>query len=280
VVLVVLAGLYATGRASAGPDAPIRDVFGAADPFVTLLWGSFAGCIVAFVLSLGERLLTLQQAVHAWTSGMRAMLPAIVILVLAWSLGSVTEIVGTAPYLAQLLSERLPLGLLPAIVFVTAAAISFATGTSWGTMAILLPVVIPLTVSLGGGVAFEGGESYSILLGVISSVLAGAIFGDHCSPISDTTVLSSMAAGCDHVDHVRTQLPYAILVAAVTVPIGDVATGYGLPNWIALVAGAAILYALVRGLGTPIPEDAEGRGASGGAPPSRATAAAEEAAQE
>ncbi|MEX1258217.1 MAG: Na+/H+ antiporter NhaC family protein [Gemmatimonadota bacterium] len=256
VVIVVLAGLYTTGRASTGAGASLMDIFGAADPFVTLLWGSFAGCAVAFILSLGERILTLQQTVHAWISGMRAMLPAIVILVLAWSLGSVTEIVGTAPYLSQLLNERLPLALLPAIVFVTAAAISFATGTSWGTMAILLPVVIPLTVSLGGGVDFDGGTHYSILLGAISSVLAGAIFGDHCSPISDTTVLSSMAAGCDHVDHVRTQLPYAVTVAAITVPLGDVATGYGLPNWVALAAGAFLLYALVRWLGTPVPEDA------------------------
>ena len=139
------------------------------------------------------------------------MMIAVVVLVLAWSLGAVTEQVGTASYLAQILEGNVALRLLPWLVFLVAAAMSFATGTSWGTMAILMPLVIPLTVSLGGAADFDGGTHYSILLGTISSVLAGAIFGDHCSPISDTTVLSSTAAACDHVDHVRTQLPYALV---------------------------------------------------------------------
>jgi len=255
VVLVVLVGLYMTGREAAGPEASIMDVFGEADPFVTLLWGSLAGCIVAVVLSVGQRILSLGDTIQAWIGGMRAMLVAVVILVLAWSLGSVTEIVGTAAFLSQILSERLPLELIPALVFITAAAIAFATGTSWGTMAILLPLVIPLTVALGGAVDFDGGQHYSILLGAISSVLAGAIFGDHCSPISDTTVLSSMATGCDHIDHVRTQLPYAVAVAAVTIPLGDIGTAYGLPNWIALLLCAGVLYGFVRWKGQRL-EDA------------------------
>jgi Na+/H+ antiporter NhaC len=151
------------------------------------------------------------------------------------------------------------LQLIPVIVFITSAAMAFATGTSWGTMAILLPLVIPLTVSLGGGAGFEAGTGYSILLGSISSVLAGAIFGDHCSPISDTTVLSSTASACDHVDHVRTQLPYALVVALVGMLIGDIGTAYGLPNWVALVGGAAVLILLLRFFGTRVREE----GASG-----------------
>ena len=115
------------------------------------------------------------------------MMIAVVVLLLAWSLGAFTEQVGTAAYLAQILEGNVALRLLPWLVFVVAAAMSFATGTSWGTMAILLPLVIPLTVSLGGGADFGAGMQYSILLGTISSVLAGAIFGDHCAPISDTT---------------------------------------------------------------------------------------------
>jgi len=257
VVLVVLVGLYTTGRASAGPDASIMDVFGDADPFVTLLWGSLTGCIVAFVLSVTQGILSLRETVRAWVGGMRAMVIAVIILVLAWSLGAVTEVVGTAPYLSQILSERLPLEVIPALVFVTAAAIAFATGTSWGTMAILLPLVIPLTVSLGGAVDFDGGTHYSILLGAISSVLAGAIFGDHCSPISDTTVLSSMATACDHVDHVRTQLPYAVTVAAITIPLGDLGTAYGLPNWIALGVGGLLLFLLLRWRGRKVEEEIE-----------------------
>ena len=157
---------------------------------------------------------------------------------------------GTAQFLSQALSDSLPLGLIPAIVFVIAAAIAFATGTSWATMAILIPLVIPLTVSLGGAENFGVGGGYSILLGSISSVLAGAIFGDHCSPISDTTVLSSTASACDHVDHVRTQLPYALLVATVGLLIGDLGTAFGLPSWIALLGGVGALFAILRVWGT------------------------------
>jgi len=115
--------------------------------------------------------------------------------------------------------------------------------------------VIPLTVSLGGAVGFEDGSGYSILLGAISSVLAGAIFGDHCSPISDTTVLSSTAAGCDHVDHVRTQLPYALAVAVVAMLLGDIGTAYGLPNSVALGGGVVVLVLMLRFVGRPT-EDA------------------------
>lgn len=259
VIVVVLGGLYTTGRASAGPDAPLRDVFGDADPFATLLWGSMAGCVVAIAMSALQRILTVGEGVQAMIGGMRAMMVAMVILVLAWSLGMVTEELGTSQYLAQLLNDRLPLQLVPAVVFATAAAMSFATGTSWGTMAILLPLVIPLTVSLGGYEAgFGATADYSILLGSISSVLAGAIFGDHCSPISDTTVLSSMASGCDHIDHVRTQLPYALLVGGVGIVLGDLGTAYGLPIWVALGGGAALLWVVLRLTGSAVEDEAAG----------------------
>ncbi len=257
VVAVVLGGLWFDGRAGAGPDASLMDVFGSADPFNALLWGSLAGCLVGILLSLAQRILTLHEAVDAWVGGLRAMVIAIVVLVLAWSLGSVTEQIGTAQYLSQLLSGNVALHFIPVLVFVTSAGIAFATGTSWGTMAILLPLVIPLVVSLGGAVGFETPEgTYSILLGAISSVLAGAIFGDHCSPISDTTVLSSTASACDHVDHVRTQLPYAILVAVVGMLLGDIGTAYGLPNWIALLGGAGLLWAFLHFAGYSVREEA------------------------
>jgi Na+/H+ antiporter NhaC len=164
-----------------------------------------------------------------------------IILTLAWSLGQVTEDLGTAQYVAQILSDALPLAVIPVLVFVTSAAMAFATGTSWATMAIMLPLVIPLTVSLGGAEGFGVSGEYSILLGAISSVLAGAIFGDHCSPISDTTVLSSTAAACDHVDHVKTQLPYALVVAVLAMLVGDLGTALGLPVWVALFGSIAIL---------------------------------------
>ncbi len=258
VVLVVLTGLYATGRAEVGAGAPLRDIFGAADPFATLLWGSLAGCATAAALSLVQRLLTMRECVDAWIGGVKAMMIAMVILTLAWSLGAVTRDLGTASYLAQLLSGNLPLFLLPALVFVTSGAMAFATGTSWTTMAILIPLVIPLTVSLAGGSGFADGSAYGVLLAATSSVLAGAIWGDHCSPISDTTVLSSTAAACDHLDHVRTQLPYALLVGVVGLGLGSVGTALGLSPWIALALGIALLAAVLRlwGSETPVGDSA------------------------
>ena len=257
VVLVVLGGLYTSGRAEVGADASLRDVFGAADPFMTLLWGSLSGCLVAAVLSISQRLLDVKECIDGWLGGVKAMLIAMVILTLAWSLGAVTQDVGTAAYVSQLLGGNLPLFLLPALVFITSGAMAFATGTSWTTMAILIPLVIPLTVSLAGGTGFADGSVYGILLATTSSVLAGAIWGDHCSPISDTTVLSSTAAACDHVDHVRTQLPYAVLVGAVGLVLGSLGTSLGLPTWVALLGGVAILAICLRIFGTPIAEFGE-----------------------
>ena len=252
VILVVLGGLYTSGRAEAGPEASLMDIFGAADPFATLLWGSLAGCLVAVAISVAQKILTVHEAIDAGIAGIRAMVVAMIILVFAWSLGDVTETLGTAEYLSHLLSERVPLQLIPVIVFITSAATAFATGTAWGTMAIMLPVVIPLTTALGGAATHPGGPEFGILLGATASVLAGAIFGDHCSPISDTTVLSSMASGCDHVDHVRTQLPYALVVAVTGMLIGNIGTAYGLPAPLALLFGGLTLYFILRTFGRPV----------------------------
>ncbi len=246
VVVVVLLGLYLQGRANLGRPGTLWEIFAEANAFDALLWGSLMGCIVAIGLSVGQRILSVHQAIDGLVGGMRAMFLAGIILILAWSLGSVTEVLGTAPYISGVLEGNMPPQLLPALVFVTAASIAFATGTSWGTMGILLPIAIPLAVAFGGTVDPEAGTSYVLLIGSIASVLAGAIFGDHCSPISDTTVMSSMASACDHVDHVRTQLPYAIVVGLVGIVVGSIPTAFGFPVWLSLLLGAAILYALIR----------------------------------
>jgi Na+/H+ antiporter NhaC len=259
VIITTLGGLYTTGRASlpapAISQATFMDIFGASDPFDTLLWGSLAGCIVAIFLSVSQRILNLRESLDAWLMGMKSMLMAVIILTLAWSLGQITKDLGTAQYLAQILSDTVPIELIPMLVFLTAAFISFATGTAYATMAILVPLVIPLTISLGGGYGFMIDGEYSILMGSISSVLAGAIFGDHCSPISDTTVLSSTAAGCDHLDHVKTQLPYAVLVAILSIIIGDIGTAMGLPVWAALLIGIAVLLGFLVFWGTSVSSD-------------------------
>ncbi len=259
-VAVALGGIYATGRASLLADDPtaspgLRAIVGAADPFKALIWASFLGSVTALVMVWGQRILSLQEAVESWVGGMRAMMLAMIILVLAWGLGGVTEALGTGPYLSSLLQETLPIHLLPVLVFVTAALISFATGTSWGTMSILFPVVIPLAVAMGAGVGFDAGSHYSVLLGVISSIMAGSIFGDHCSPISDTTVMSSMASACDHVDHVRTQMPYALTVAVVAMLVGDIPSAYGLNPAISLAVGLVILFGILRYFGSRLELD-------------------------
>jgi len=253
VVMVVLLGLYLDGRASLGRPGSLTEILSKANPFSALLWGSLAGCLVAGILPVAQRILKLQEAVEAWVGGLRSMMLAIVILVLAWSLGDVTEAVGTGAFVSHILqSAGFPLQMLPVAVFLAAAVISFATGTSWATMAILMPLVIPLAVALGGGIGFATGAEYTVLLGTISSVLAGSIFGDHCSPISDTTILSSMSSACDHIDHVRTQLPYAVLVAIIGMLVGDIATAFGLSPWISIVAGILLLTGVMLTVGRKV----------------------------
>jgi Na+/H+ antiporter NhaC len=248
VIIVAIWSLYSTGIAGleAG-ERGITNIIGNADPFAALLWASFTGCAVAIALAVFQRILTMHQALESWIGGMQSMLMAILILILAWSLGGITGEVGTGTYLASLLEDTLPLALLPGLVFFIAAVTAFSTGTSWGTMAILFPVVVPLAVAMGAGVGFAGGEHYGILLGSVSSVMAGAVFGDHCSPISDTTVLSSMSSACDLIDHVRTQLPYALVVAVVALIVGEIPAAFEWihPVW-GLLAGFIILYVVLK----------------------------------
>ncbi|MEX2368311.1 MAG: Na+/H+ antiporter NhaC family protein, partial [Balneolaceae bacterium] len=249
VIGVALSGLYMTGISAleAGKEQTLTAIIGGADPFAALLWASFAGCAVAIALVIFQKILTVSEALESMVGGMQSMLMAIIILVLAWGLGGVTEEVGTGSFLASRLSESLPLGLLPGLIFFIAAVTAFSTGTSWGTMAILFPVVVPLVVAMGAGVGFAGGEHYVILLGSVSSVMAGAVFGDHCSPISDTTVLSSMSSACDLIDHVRTQLPYALVVAVVALLVGELpaAMEWIHPLW-SILLGLVILYAILH----------------------------------
>jgi Na+/H+ antiporter NhaC len=206
-----------------------------------LCWASLTSCLVAVMMVVFQRILSLGQSMHAWLNGVKSMVIAIVVLLFAWSLGSVCADLHTAEYVTHAVSGLLSPHLLPVIVFLIACGISFATGTSYGTMAILIPLAIPIAHRLSELGALGAGESHTILVGTISSVLAGAVFGDHCSPISDTTIMSSMASSADHVDHVRTQLPYALLVACIGMLLGDIPTAYGMSPWITWVLGILII---------------------------------------
>jgi Na+/H+ antiporter NhaC len=183
--------------------------------------------------------------------GFKAMLLACIVLVLAWSIGTITGQLHTADYVVGLTSGSLSPHWLPVLVFAMSAAIAFATGTSWGTMAILMPLVIPIAhhLSLEAGHAVDSKLYYTFMLGAISSVLAGSVWGDHCSPISDTTILSSMGSGCDHIAHVRTQMPYAFGIGVLGMIIGDIPTAYGLSPWISIAVGSAIIVGGVLLLG-------------------------------
>lgn len=246
-------GLVYTGLTGLGAGEPVsvRNLLANANSYQSLLWGSLMGCGSAFVMVLLTRALNLRRAFEAWLGGLRAMFLAVVILGLAWSIGSVCSDLYTARYLVQALEGNLSPMWLPALTTLVAAGISFAVGSSWATMSILMPLVIPLSVGLTRSMGAEEANFY--LIASLSSVMAGSIFGDHCSPISDTTVLSSIFSGSDHIDHVRTQMPYALTVMGVAWLVGDVATGFGLPVWMALALGAVILGLIVRRFGQPVP---------------------------
>ena len=246
IVLIIALGasLFALGEGDT-----VTDILASTEPYKAMMYSSFVGVLVAAGLTIGQGILSVHETVDAWYGGLRATLFGMIILVLAWSLSDVTAALSTAPYLVTLLADSLPVALIPAIAFILAAITAFTTGTSWGTMAILMPLVIPLAwaVMVVHGIADPGGMH--ILYSSIACVLAGAVWGDHCSPISDTTVLSSIASGCNHIEHVRTQLPYALLVGVIGLLAGTIPAGFGVPPWISIVAGIAILYAILKAIG-------------------------------
>jgi len=238
-LVAVVAGLIVTGEGDG-----FRDIIGSADSYKALVWASLLGALVAGAMAIGSRALDVAETVDAWLAGINAMMMGIIVLVLAWALSAVAASLGTADYLVELLGEAVPAPLLPTLVFLLACAIAFATGTSWGTLGILMPLVVPLSWAIAGGGA--DASSLSIFHASIAGVLAGAVWGDHCSPISDTTIMSSMSSGCDHVAHVRTQMPYALLVGGVAVVFGTLPAGFGMPWWPGLLLGAAAMWLALR----------------------------------
>ncbi len=256
-ILGTVIGLIATGYSAISAkglnDYSIREIISNSDSFSSLLWASFGASAVAVFMSVQQKILKLSEAIEAWNKGLQSMLFASVILVFAWSISSVTTELKTADYIISLLSQSLNPHLLPVLVFLICALISFATGTSWGTMAIVIPIVIPLSHKLALVNGLTPATSQLLLTGVVSSVLAGAVFGDHCSPIADTTILSSIASQCNHLDHVNTQLPYAIVVAIVCMALGDIPTAYGLNPYISIVLIFSALYLIVKFVGKPLP---------------------------
>ncbi|MEM6512015.1 MAG: Na+/H+ antiporter NhaC family protein [Pseudomonadota bacterium] len=250
-VLITLGtGLYLTGEGDS-----LVDIVGSADAYKAMIWSSLAGTLVAFLTTLLGRSLSLEGTVSAWFGGLRSVLPGVIVLILAWALSEVTGELGAADFVVRNLSDTIRPELLPVLVFLLAALTAFGTGASWGTMAILVPLVVPLCWALL--MANEQTADLHILYSSIACVLTGAVWGDHCSPISDTTVLSSIASGCDHVEHVRTQLPYALSVGAVSILLGTLPSAFGLSPYICMALGAIALFLILKKVGKPAGQPAE-----------------------
>jgi len=232
--------------------AKLGKLIGNANSYVALLWASLSGVVAAILLSVGGRIMRLADAISTMITGFKAMLPAILILTLAWSLAATTEELHTAVYLTSSLQDSVNPYLMPVIIFVLAALISFSTGSSWSTMAILYPIAIPTTWAICTAQGIDPDTSMQLLLNVISTTLAASVLGDHCSPISDTTILSSLASDCNHIDHVRTQLPYALTVGSVALVAGGLSTllgGGALVCGLLLLAGLGLLFLIVLRFG-------------------------------
>ncbi len=241
-IIVTFVGLWYNGG---GPEKPftltgIREAIGDADASIVLIWASFASSAVAILLVLFQRILTLSEAFEAWVEGAKSLVIAMMILTLAWAIKGVCDDMKTADYIISIAKNILSPHYVPLVVFIVAVFVSFATGTSWGTSGILMPLAIPLAHAL-----------HAPMIATIGAVFTGAVFGDHCSPISDTTIMSSMASACDHMDHVNTQIPYAVTAAVVAAIFGYIPAGYGWNPGLSLLIIWLVLFVIVRLIGKP-----------------------------
>ncbi len=259
IVIGTMAGLVYTGWVQEVWDDPelsffskLSETIGNADSYTALLWSSASSLIVAFILTISQRLLSLGESMAAIIGGFKTMLPAVMIMTLAWSVALVTEHMHTADFISGLLLDAsVSPYLLPTLTFIIAAFVSFSTGSSWGTMAILYPLMLPAgwLVCQQSGMDYD--SSMAIFHNLAAAVLTGSVLGDHCSPISDTTILSSLASSCPHIEHVRTQLPYALTTGFFAIFLGSLPASYGVPSWILFPIGLIGMYLVIRFFGKP-----------------------------
>ncbi|MFQ6612232.1 MAG: Na+/H+ antiporter NhaC family protein [Fidelibacterota bacterium] len=254
VITITLVGLYVTGKNALGEGGgySLQDIISGSDSYAALMWASFTTGGVAILISILKKILTLHKAMEAWLNGVRSMVLACVILVLAWTLGNVCGALNTADYLVHLTAGNISPPMLPAITFFTAALISFSTGSSWATMSIMVPIIAPMTIKI---MAMDPNlvVQTPIFISTFAAILSGATFGDHCSPISDTTIMSSMASGADHIDHVRTQLPYALTTGIIAFFSGYLLIGLGASYMVAVLTSLALIFVILRFVGKPLP---------------------------
>ena len=210
------------------------DAFGNSDASVGLVLGAFITLVFTMLMYLPRKVITFKEFADSLSDGFKAMVPAILILIFAWTLSSVTNQLGAKVFVAELVRSAAGglANFLPGIIFLIGVGLAFSTGTSWGTFGVLLPIVCAV---------FPSGE---LMIISVSACLAGAVCGDHCSPISDTTIMASAGAGCNHIAHVSTQLPYALTVAGVSF-VGFVLAGFVQKTWIVLPVSFALMAAVL-----------------------------------
>ena len=232
--LLTVDGETITSVSQAAASMSLGDAFNNTDASMALWYAVIITVAFTYIYYICRGLFKIKDASEALINGIKSMVPALVILVMAWSIGTIIKSspadggLGLASFLSEVVvGGGFPLALVPAIVFILSALIAFATGTSWGTFAIMIPIVMPIAVGLSASKGLGSAEALNATLICVSAVLGGAVFGDHASPISDTTILSSTGAGCPHLEHVATQLPYALTVAACAF-IGFIVGGFTL----------------------------------------------------
>ena len=226
---------------------------GSANSYKALLWASLLSLLTAIVITLLRGKIKFGKVMEEMVEGFKSMLNAVLILTMAWSIALVAKDMHTAQFVSQLLLQwALSPVLVPVLTFLLAALIGFSTGTSWGTMAILYPLILPSSWLLCQEQGMSLEATMPLFYNVVASVLAGSVMGDHCSPISDTTIMSSLASRCDHMQHVSTQMPYALTVGAVALLAGVLPTALGMPSWVSFLVGFGALGLVVRFVGKKV----------------------------
>ena len=254
-----IVGLMVTGyeasvwQSGTGFFSKLSATIGAANSYKALLWASLLSLLTAIVMTMLRGQMKFGKVMEEMVEGFKSMFNAVLILTMAWSIALVTKDMHTAEFVSQLLLQwSLSPVLVPVLTFLLAALIGFSTGTSWGTMAILYPLILPASWLLCQEQGLSVDAAMPLFYNVVASVLAGSVMGDHCSPISDTTIMSSLASRCDHLQHVRTQMPYALTVGGVAVLLGVLPTALGLPSWVAFLMGFVVLWLIVRLVGKKV----------------------------
>lgn len=244
-ILLILVGIVATGYYTCiedGLEPSLANIAGRGDSTGSMVWASFAATVVAVFMYRYQKIMTFNECMEAWIKGIQETIEPILTLILAWTIGKAFTELNVSQFFIMTLKDGMQPELLSSVVFLTSCVISFCTGTSWGTMSIMFPLAVPLAYGLK--------PELPLIVEVISAILTGSIFGDQCSPISGTSILSALSSSLPVRDHVSSQLPYAVLVAFVSLLCGYIPMGYGVyPHWAGLLVGTLVMIIIMYAFG-------------------------------